>query len=564
MAGNILTPVTLWSEFKTDKVPECTVIDSRQEDGVLFIRCYIEGRKVGDERVKIFTTIAKGVQTSVAPAILLIRDFIDGDYNQMICDLVNKGYTVVMPDLAGKVDDKEFYTEYPLEISYANFMQVKDDLYSVVNEVSQTCWYEWGCVARYVIEYLKNSGTVTGIGGLGIAEAATVLWQTAAMEESVLCSAFVMNAGWSGYRGIHKYGGQVEPQFSDSMYKFIAGVDPQTYAKHINSPVLILSATNSDKFDCDRAYDTVVRMGENVYKAIHYSVGYRNKVSEEGYNDAVIFFDEFLKRNGKQRKNLPDESEIKVDFENGKMRVVITPDEKNLKEVALFVSEETTAPSERCWFKVTDYVEKTEDGYVFEYQPYYNSGIVTFFTKAYYKSGFVIGSNIVAKKFDADQTFKGYRSNVLYSSRMQSSESIFSAANQIENSPEHVNVSGGQRIKVLRGPMGIDGAYCEWGLLTFKINATKDKPNPDAMFMLDVYTKEDNVVTIKLITDYYGKKSEYVANVSLCGGDVWHNVKLEKSKFKTAEGMSLKSYDKVNAIEFNANGTWLINNALWV
>jgi hypothetical protein len=51
----------------------------------------------------------------------------------------------------------------------------------------------------------------------------------------------------------------------------------------------------------------------------------------------------------------------------------------------------------------------------------------------------------------------------------------------------------------------------------------------------------------------------------LLGGDVWHNVKLTINRFKTAEGMALKSYENIDAIEFNVQGVkYLINNALWV
>ena len=53
--------------------------------------------------------------------------------------------------------------------------------------------------------------------------------------------------------------------------------------------------------------------------------------------------------------------------------------------------------------------------------------------------------------------------------------------------------------------------------------------------------------------------------VNVFGGDVWHNVQLEKNRFKTAEGMVLKSYEKIDAIEFSVDeGEFLLNNALWV
>jgi hypothetical protein len=46
---------------------------------------------------------------------------------------------------------------------------------------------------------------------------------------------------------------------------------------------------------------------------------------------------------------------------------------------------------------------------------------------------------------------------------------------------------------------------------------------------------------------------------------VWQNVKIELSKFKTAEGMSLKDISIIDAIAFSVDGgEYLINNALWV
>ncbi|MBQ3219900.1 MAG: hypothetical protein IJB32_04840 [Clostridia bacterium] len=563
MAGNILTPVTLWGGFKTDKIPECTVIDEKKDGEIIFKRCYIEGRKVNEERVRIFATIASSSKAEKMPCVLLLQDFLEEQDQKLIKNLIENGYMVVSLDLSGKVDGKENYTEYPKEIEYANFEIAKETLYTVKGDASETCWYEWGCVVRYALEYLKNQKEITNIGGLGIGEAATVLWQVSAMDDSISSVAFVLNAGWMGYRGIHKFGGQVEPQFSDNMYKFIAGIEPQAYAMHIKCPVLMLSATNSDKYDCDRAYDTLSRIEKDVYKAINYSIGYIDRVSGEAYNNLLIFYDKFLK-NPAKKKNLPQESDIKVDFIDGKMAVTVEPDVDDLKEITLYASEETTAPSERCWIKVSERATKTESGYLFEYHPYHASGLVTFFAKVQYKSGFVVGTNIVTKKFKAEETFAGYKSNILYSSRIKGCESIFFAENQIIDNPFHLNIKEENPIKVMKGPMDIEGVYCKWGLVTFKINAVKDKPKQDAMFMFDVYSENDNEITVKLISDYYGAKTEYVAKINVRGGGVWHNVKLEKAKFKTAEGMSLKSYDKVNAVAFNANGKWLVNNALWV
>ena len=113
--------------------------------------------------------------------------------------------------------------------------------------------------------------------------------------------------------------------------------------------------------------------------------------------------------------------------------------------------------------------------------------------------------------------------------------------------------------------MGIEGITCEWGLLTFKMGTEKYKPSETAILLFDVYAKEAGTVTVKLIADYSGVKTEYLLKTALLGGNVWQNVKMDLSKFKTAEGMALKSLNKINALVFEVDcANYLINNALWV
>ena len=145
------------------------------------------------------------------------------------------------------------------------------------------------------------------------------------------------------------------------------------------------------------------------------------------------------------------------------------------------------------------------------------------------------------------------------------SESVFSAARQDEVDGARVNLSEKKRVVVKKGPMGIYGVNSEWGLLTFKVNAEKDKPSDGAMLMLDAYSKNGGTLTVKLISDYFGNKNEYSASAVIPGGEIWHNFKFERGKFKTAEGMTLKSYLKIDAMEFSVSEEdYLINNALWV
>lgn len=563
MAGNILTPNTIWNNFKIEGEIAFERVNEKISGDIHLTEMYLDGRKLSDGTVKIFGVLAKNVQVSIGPAILLLQDLNSGVNENLIIDLAKRGYTVLSVDLAGYNQGKENFTVYPDSIEYAHYENSKDNLYTVEKNASRTCWYEWDVVARYALKYLSDLPYVSKVGGLGIGESATVMWHVAGTDRLLDCAVFAMNAGWAGYRGILKFSGEKEPQFTDNMYKFIAGIDAQSYAMHVKCPTLLLGATNSDKYDLDRLSDTVSRIDENCYGAVNYSIGYMHRVSGTAYRTALIFFEEFLMR-CPEVTSLPQTVDIKCDIIDGKIVVEAIANTDDIKDFFLFVAEQQVTPSVRCWQKING--KKQADGkYIFNYSPYPTSGIVVMFAQAYYKNGYVVGSNVIAKRFKEDEVSPVHKTNIIYSSRFANSESIFSGAKQSDANSDTVNITDGRRIVVKKGPMGISGVTCEWGLLSFNVGTLRFKPGEDSMLMFDVYTKKQSTLTVKLIADYFGSKTEYLVRVNVFGGDVWHNVQLEKNRFKTAEGMVLKSYEKIDAIEFSVDeGEFLLNNALWV
>ena len=564
MAGNILTPTTIWNNFQIPSQLSFETIGEKKESEVLFSQILIDGKEINGEKVKIAGLLAKRKNVTAVPAILLVEDFNSGCDLTLIKALVKRGYSVLSIDVAGQVEGKEHYTLYPETISFANYQTAKDNLYSVKGDVTDTCWYEWACACRYALKFLSEQSFVTKVGGIGLGESATIMWQVAGMDENLSCAVFALNFGWKGYRGIYKFGGQIEPQFSDEMYKFIAGIDAQSYAMHVECPTLILSATNSNEFDCDRAVDTAMRMENALYKAVYYSVGYRDRVDGQAFNCVLTFFDKFLFIGGADKKSLPSEVDIRCEVVDKKIKVTAIPDKGDVKDVYFYACEEIFVPAERAWIKVAGVKEK-DGSYTFNYCPYPLSASVSFFAQAEYNDGYSIGSAIINKKFAKEDVALKYKSKILYSSREDGSESQFYPVDQGKANSSPLNVNDKNKVEVKKGPMGIEGVGCKGGLLCFKFKAQKDTPPDGALLMLDVYAKQSGSFTISLITDYFGQKKEYIASTVIKGGETWQNAKFELAKFKTTEGMTLKSYDNINALEFNFDGgEFLINNALWV
>lgn len=563
MAGNILTPSAIWKGFSISSTPSAEVIDVKKDGAVSFTRLYIDGKDTSDGKVRIFGVLAKPVAFTKGPAVLLLQDFEKTFDDKFIKTLASQGYCVLAIDLYGKQERKEYFTEYPASIDYANYANVKQNIYAVEGDATATCWYQWACATRYALKYLKDQPFVTCVGSLCYGQSATAMWQVVGSEDDLKCSAFVLNAGWIGYRGIYKFSGKGEPQFTDEMYKFIAGIDPQAYAMHVNCPALVLSATGSNDFDCDRAWDTLSRMENSPFKTLHYSVGDRVSVNDQAYKNLELFFNKFLLVGGADKDKLPSEVDISAELVDGKFVVTVKPEDGAVKSVDLYASEEIYLPAERCWQKICGKKPNENGEYIYEYSAYPNSGAVTFFAQVTYKNGFSIGSKIINKKYSAEEVCFKNKSKILYSSRYACAESIFAVGDDGQTMPIAVSDKAG--VKTKKGPMGIEGVCCENGLLTFKFKGVKDAPNDDAMLMFDVYLKEEGQFVVKLIADYFGSKTEYFAVFKGVGGDVWHNVKFERNKFKTAEGMTLKDYTKINAVAFSALGKeFLINNALWV
>ncbi|GEM_PF-2205089 len=569
MASNFLTPTAIWKDFKCDGA-KAEIICKHTAKGLVFTHLRLRGSVAADGETGIYAVLTHKAQLSLAsPAIVLVQDFGKGGDTALPRLLAEKGYTVLDVDLAGKapfnsektVDGVEKpYTVYPDSLSYANYERTAEDKTEIEEDVRSTCWFEWGRVIRYCIEYLKTQPFINKIGVFAIGVAATAVWQTLSADCGLSCAVIVANAGWKGYRGIDKFGDETEPQFNDDALKYLAGIEPQAYAAHVKCPLMLVSPTNSPDFDVDRSYDTVSRVSEKLYTAVDYSVGGRREISADCMNGALVFLNEFLV---KEKASLAGEISVKSAAENGIVRVEVMPDKTGLKNVSVYFAEEELHAALRSWRRVVNY-EKTKNGvYVFEYAPYKDSEAVMFFARAEYENGLKLCSAIFCKKFAEGETAETNRHRVFYSSRMSLGTNGFYPAKENSDGAYVVNTDAHAVVKVKNGPMDIAGLFCPQGILTFKVNAEKYKPSQGAILMLDVFVKNGCNFQVKAISDYFGKKTEYVASVKMFGS-LWQNVKLENNNFKTAEGMSLKSYEKIEALEFSAQEDFLINNLLWV
>ena len=552
---SIYTPTTIWKNFVIDGEPSFISGGKTVIEGTVFESGYIEGRYVDGVRIKIYTRSAQQKEGKL-PAVIILNDFKYVEDDNLLTALAEKGYYAVMVDLAGKRDTSDNYTIYPEEIKYANLKYSSYEEKEINDDITKTCYYEWCGVVKYVVEYLKSLPFITKIGAIGINGGATALWHTLATSQDISCSVIVNNTGWRVYEGKNKFLSGAEEGYSDGKLAYTAGVEPQSYAKHVKCPTLILSCTNSNKYDCDRAYDTLTRIDEKIYKAIDYSVNRTVAIEKQTFNNALVFLDKFLQN---KRYKLPKLIEISSQKEE-KISVIV--ERENLKALSLFVAEGQSESSKRSWKKYTDVLEQGQ-AYEFSYKPSIQNGFISYFVKAEYKNGFEICSRVCGKMIETINAPEKKPNNILYTSRELLLDTQFASANQ-EKIESAIDVLGQAQINVDVGPMKMLGLTGKGGVMTFNVCIDKIKNDTNATLMFDAYLSNSGEIRVKLIADYFGERIEYIALAKIVAQGIWQNIKLEIYNFKTETGLTLKSYEDIEVVEFDAQEDYLINNVLWI
>lgn len=562
MSERILTPLSVWGKFSYEKEINLELIAETKKRNLEYREVYIDGRKIGDERVKIYAKMISKTETEDAPVIILVQKYVDGSDVTLAEDLAKKGYIVTVLDVGGKRDDGQRYTLYPEKISYANYDKQRVNCVELEKNATESCFYEWTNVFLYAYEFLRRNGAKK-IGVIAVEDFANAVWQSSMVIEDMACAVIISNAGWQGYKGINKFADVDSPIFSDDAVRFIAGVDSQSYAKHVKFPVYYVSPTNHPEYDVDRAYDTVTQINESVYTAINYSVGSRESINYKCYQSILLFLEQMLNK-GEEEKFLPTEILINGEIIDGKIVIEVTPDIKNLKQLSLFYAEDIIEPEKRIWQVINDSKLNKEGKFEFVHTPFKDSKTAMFFARAEYQNGFRLCSNVICKKFEPTDVDGEHRYRVLYSSRILDGERFFSSRLENEEKPTGIIITkDGASVKEKKGAFDITGLYSKGGLLTFKIGAKKYKPTEGEMMMLDVYMENGGEIEVKLIADFYGNPMQYVATEKINAG-IWQNVKLEMADFKLEGGLPLKTYQKIEAIEINSKNDFIINNVLWV
>ena len=563
MANKILTPITLWSDFNETLPLQPQILSDSTEDGVAVSRVRFSGRAAGDGRVNIFALFARPVGDKDCPAVLVLPDCRLTADKTLVKMFAKKGYAVLMPDYRGVWGEETDHTVYPQAIDYANYSLAGRRFNFADDTARETCWYEWTALARYCVRYLREQPFITNVGAVGLKAGGEIVWQLAATCD-LACAVTVCAGGWRAYRGIFKYGDNTELKMDDERYRFLAGIESQSYAQYVRCPVLMLCATNDENMDADRAFDTYARINPEMQKSFYFAARYDGHIGNTGLNDLFHFIEKYLKE---KDRFIPEPVAVAIEEDEGDLVARVNLERNTggrLDYCDVFMAEDNPDASTRDWTICPLKRDDRKEGMVFYLNVYKNAGRVFGFAKAKYKSGFAVSSKIAVKKIEKQYANMTDRSRILYSSENgRDSFTIDNTSGKLIADCFLNNDS--PPVVMMNGPFGIRGIYSPYGLKLFRINEERYRPAEGALLKFDFYSPQPCTLRVNLIVyEAGGGRDVYSCTLSANGGEHWSNFVVGAKDFKNSVNKPLGQIRDAKFMTFYSESAFCLNNLIWL
>ena len=563
MANKILTPTTLWNDFD-DQLPLNESVLGERDAGKARLRTVrFAGRAVGEARVDIFARYAEPYEGEKFPALLILPDADRTIDDAAVLRFASLGYAVLMPDYRGSWRGAEGYTVYPEAIGYANLRESERHFDHADETAKETSWYEWVAVARYCIRYLRAQPNVGKIGVIGIRAGGDIAWQLAATCDDLSCAIPVCAGGWRAYRGVNKYGDAPELKMDDERYRFIAGIESQSYAPYVRCPILMLCSTNDELFDADRAFDTFSRIAPNCDKTFYFAARYNGHIGNTGLNDLDLFIGKYLKG---REVFIPAPAEVAIEEDtDGELVARIRFDRNGeVKYCEVYMAEDMCESAMRDWVRCEFKRKEGDEAQIFRLNAVRGAKRVFAYAKTKYSCGFAVSSKIAVKKIDQNYANSVEPCRILYSSRSGRDSFTVARFDRGEIMADCFLENSRPPVDLVEGPFGISGVTSEYGLKLFRINDPRYCPAENALLKFDAYAPQTTTVQITVRATKNGKDIIYQCNLFLPGCESWTNHVLSAKDFKTDGNRPLASLRGAKYIAFYSEGRFCINNLLWL
>ena len=555
--SNIITPISLWRDFDASLDVLPVSLGEKVENGIKYEYINFSGRDTGMGRVTVYGVLASSVNNPTNSGLLVFFNSNESIDESLLAFYVRHGYTVFGVDYAGRREGVKRYTRYPQNVAYANITTCGRHKDFVDDNAFKTSWYEWVAVGIYARKFLIERLNSLNIGVVGIRDGGELVWKLACAAQFT-CAVTVAACGWKAYKGCAKFLGK-EPEFDDERYRFLAGIDSQSYAPHIKCPMLMLCTTDDSRFDYDRAYDTFSRINPKYANAsiITYSLRSDARVDSYSTQDMFLFLDMYVKERHVFMPK-PAEVDIYVDQRNNLIARVKYDHMGIIESSGVYFAEDSFNCADRDWTAATFKKQITEYESDYMLNTYENTGMIFVLCYVTYSNGFTVWSKLAVKKLTGK--FRNSRSKCKIMYANQFGYDCFTIANCDKYAVGGIFLDDDYFMPKMVVANGLKGIYSEGGLTTNRLICPQYAPSRDSILKFDVCPEKDLTIDLILKT-VSGDK--YSLKIFTLGG-VWQSIIQKAKVFKNKEGIALSDFTECVSLTINGDGKYAVNNLIWL
>ncbi len=564
----IVSAVGLFKKFNLKTPLDENEWNVEEKDGVYRSFVSYNGHVVDDGCVHIFAQFIRPVGEGKKPVILFLPDVEQDVDEELISFFTSRGYAMLIPDYRGFGENENIqahHTMYPGSLDHGNYVCARG-LYDLPDlNAEDSSWFEWTYVALFSVKYLQSREDVGEIGVVGIRSGGAIAWQVMLMPE-VKCGVPINAAGWTSMQKKSRFGDEPSQLLGDDRRRYIAACEAQSFAPYVQCPVLMLCSLRDKSFDCDRAYDTYLRIGYKYDNALAYSPFSGECIGPNGLTDLQLFLEKNLK--GRQIY-LPDTLKITLEEKDGNVEIYVKGDEEGLlAEAGIFYAEAdvSTKSIYRDWQHVYQVEGGQVEGGQFTHviKPYSGATAVFAFAYARYFNGFRITSKIASLRMEKSEN--AVRNRCLYAG---GEPLCFNVADHRTEAVGGIFLEQEIVPRLTRGYGDIHGVYAKGGVRTYRISSPEYLPCKNDLLQFEGYSAETQDLRVSIeVGDIHEEEETFTCIVPIKGGGKWKRQILRAEDFKSdTTGSPLVSFTQANALHFCCDGEekeFSITNLLWL
>lgn len=547
METKFLTPVGLWKNFNTqlDSAPEISYIDFSKKENYSVTKFYFTPIVEEGGKIRGYVEMYKPLEPT-SKSILIVGDTLRNQEEAPYYQFIDRGYTIIFLDLAGRLDNNRVATLYQGDFSYGAFKNAKDLLYTATPSAEVSPYFLWSKICRRFLSFAEKELAIEKPIVIASGAFTPVLWHLGGMDERISGIVSLLGSAFNS-RLVRK------TDLDDNLDRWDTGIAPFTYARLLKCPALIVTASNAPESEHEGAFAIANTIPEGASLSILVSPLLSGQIYHETLDSMTRWFDDRFENS----VAVPSSPVLEYTLNDAMLDVKVKLPEidKPLIGVDLWYCFNETNPVFRSWaFKS---VSPNEEGsFESKIKVFPDCQVIYAYATATYENQISLSSPLIKVKIPEDAPrCKQIKSQLIYDNTMD--KKFFSITKGL--------FADTNNMQVLKCPLGIPGVSVKSGELASYVVGEDLRFSIGEALQFNAYSLEDKQFEIFLVREI--EENQYAVYSTVCnlpGEEGWQKLTISLGDFRDSEMKPLPSWKKLKMIRFkNAEGI-LFNNMLWV